>query len=51
MSCIQNCPTEAIEYGQITQKKKRYRFEKYRYALNDPDEPQPLEAGLKNDKR
>ncbi len=32
MSCIQNCPTEAIEYGQITQKKKRYRFDKYRYA-------------------
>ena len=51
MSCIQNCPTEAIEYGQITQKKKRYRFEKYRYALNDPGEPQSLEAGLKNDKR
>ena len=32
MSCIQNCPAEAIEYGQITQKKRRYRFDKYRYA-------------------
>lgn len=33
MSCIQNCPVGAIEYGQITQKKNRYRFEKYRYVL------------------
>lgn len=33
MSCIQNCPVEAIEYGQITQKKKRYRFDKYRYSV------------------
>ena len=32
MSCIQNCPVEAIQYGNITQKKKRYLFEKYRYA-------------------
>ena len=32
MSCIQNCPAEAIEYGEITQKKNRYRFEKYKYA-------------------
>lgn len=35
MSCIQNCPVGAIEYGQITQGKNRYRFEKYRYALKD----------------
>ena len=35
MSCIQNCPVEAIEYGQITQKKNRYRFDKYRYAAKD----------------
>ena len=35
MSCIQNCPVCAIEYGQITQKKNRYLFEKYRYALKD----------------
>jgi len=32
MSCIQNCPTEAIEYGERTQRKRRYRFDKYRYA-------------------
>lgn len=32
MACIQNCPTSAIEYGLITQKKDRYRFEKYKYA-------------------
>ena len=35
MSCIQNCPVDAIEYGRITQKKDRYRFEKYRYVLKD----------------
>ena len=29
MSCIQNCPVCAIEYGKITQKKKRYHFRKY----------------------
>ena len=29
MSCIQNCPVEAIEYGDITQPKKRYTFERY----------------------
>lgn len=33
MSCIQNCPVEAIEYGTITQPKKRYQFEKYRYVV------------------
>lgn len=32
MACIQNCPAGAIEYGFITQDKKRYRFEKYKYA-------------------
>jgi len=30
MACIHNCPTEAIEYGKITQGKKRYTFSKYR---------------------
>ena len=35
MSCIQNCPVGAIEYGQITRKKDRYRFDKYRYVLKD----------------
>ncbi len=29
MSCIQNCPVEAIEYGDITPPKKRYTFERY----------------------
>ena len=29
MSCIQNCPTEAIEYGDITPSKKRYTFDRY----------------------
>lgn len=32
MACIQNCPTEAIEYGQITQGKERYRFDRYKYV-------------------
>lgn len=45
MSCIQNCPTEAIEYGQITQKKQRYRFEKYRYALDRPGDGQSGKGG------
>ncbi len=35
MACIQNCPVEAIEFGSITQKKQRYRFEKYRYVVQD----------------
>ena len=29
MSCIQNCPTEAIEYGNITPSKRRYTFDRY----------------------
>jgi len=33
MACIANCPTEAIEYGTITQSKERYRFDKYRYVV------------------
>ena len=32
MSCIQNCPARAIEYGNITPGKKRYRFKDYQYA-------------------
>ena len=33
MSCIQNCPTEAIEYADFTASKKRYLLKKYRYVL------------------
>jgi len=33
--CVHNCPTEAIEYKQITQGKKRYTLAKYRYVLAD----------------
>ena len=33
MSCIQNCPVEAIEYGKITKGKTRYRLDKYKYAI------------------
>ena len=29
MSCIQNCPFEAIDYGDITPPKKRYTFDRY----------------------
>lgn len=35
MSCIQNCPHEAIEYDMRTQHKERYRFDKYRFALEE----------------
>ena len=30
MACISNCPTEAIEYGNITQKKFKYTFNKFK---------------------
>lgn len=33
MACIGNCPTEAIEYGTITQKKEKYNFGKYQYVV------------------
>lgn len=29
MACIGNCPVEAIEYGDITQKKEKYNIKKY----------------------
>ena len=29
MACIGNCPTEAIEYGNITQEKVKYRIDRY----------------------
>lgn len=34
MACIGNCPTEAIEYGTITQDKEPYNFGKYTYMVD-----------------
>jgi len=33
MACIGNCPSETIEYKNITQKKEKYNFGKYRYVV------------------
>ena len=33
MACIGNCPTEAIEYGTITQHKEKFSFGKYSYVV------------------
>lgn len=35
MACIGNCPTRAIEYGNITQNKEQYNFGKYRYIVRE----------------
>lgn len=35
MACIANCPTEAIEYGTITQSKEKYRFQKYAHVVQE----------------
>lgn len=35
MACICNCPTEAIEYGTITQSKEKYRFSKYAHVVKE----------------
>jgi len=35
MACIGNCPTEAIEYGNITQEKEPYNFGKYKYIVKE----------------
>jgi len=35
MACISNCPTDAIQYGKITQDKQRYTFSKYDYVIKD----------------
>ena len=34
MACIGNCPTRAIEYGNITQEKEQYNFGKYKYVAD-----------------
>ena len=34
MACIGNCPTQAIEYGEISIGKDRYNFKKYKYAVD-----------------
>ena len=41
MGCIQNCPVDAIEYGQRTQDLERYRFDKYRYVVKAESEANP----------
>lgn len=33
MSCIQNCPKKAIEFGMLTKERRRYTFSKYRGML------------------
>lgn len=33
MACIQNCPTQAIQYGDKTRTRPRYRFALYRHLL------------------
>lgn len=33
MACVHNCPVEAIEYGKVTQGKRRYTLSKFRYAI------------------
>ncbi len=37
MACIGNCPSKAIEYGDITKDKEQYNFGKYEYVINDLD--------------
>ena len=39
MACICNCPTEAIEYGTISQSKEKYNFGKYRYVVEEGSAP------------
>lgn len=38
MACIGNCPMRAIEYGTVTQEKKQYNFNKYRYVVDSLSE-------------
>lgn len=38
MACIANCPTNAIQYKDITQKKESYTFNKYKYVIEEQRE-------------
>ena len=38
MACIGNCPTDAIEYGTVTQTKEKYNFGKYSHVLEKENE-------------
>ena len=38
MACIANCPVNSIQYGNITQKKERYNFGKYKYVVKNIEE-------------
>lgn len=35
MACIGNCPTQAIEYGEVTKDKEPYNFGKYKYVIKE----------------
>ena len=35
MACIGNCPTKAIQYGDITKDKEPYNFGKFRYVIKE----------------
>ena len=37
MACIGNCPTDAIEYGEITKVKGKYNFRDHRHLLGDKE--------------
>ena len=41
MACIGNCPTDAIEYGNMTQGKERYVFKKYSYTVKNTSKYNP----------
>ena len=38
MACIGNCPTDAIEYGDITKDKEQYNFGKYKYVVEKSED-------------
>ena len=37
MACIGNCPTQAIEYGEITKTKEQYNFGKFSYVVENKE--------------